>query len=214
MEQLSEDILKSVKPNRFYMGCKRGIDWIIALTLSVLLSPLFIVAALAIKCETSGPILYSQRRIGFRGAPFIIYKFRTMQTCDTSEADDKDRAMTRPDDARVTRVGRFLRQTRFDELPQLINILKGDMSWIGPRPESESLSHWYSEQIAFYHYRHIVRPGITGWAQVNQGHVTSIDDVMKKLRYDLHYVCNLSWLMDIHIIFRTIHVVMTGAGAR
>jgi lipopolysaccharide/colanic/teichoic acid biosynthesis glycosyltransferase len=114
----------------------------------------------------------------------------------------------------VTRVGRFLRRTRIDELPQIWNILRGEMSWIGPRPEATSLSSWYEGELAFYRYRHIVRPGISGWAQVNQGHVSSIDDVNHKLRFDFYYIKNISYWLDVLIFFKTLRVVLNGFGSK
>ncbi|HTG37985.1 sugar transferase, partial [Sphingomonas sp.] len=114
----------------------------------------------------------------------------------------------------VTRIGRFLRQSRIDELPQLINVLKGEMSWIGPRPEASVLSQWYESKIPFYRYRHIVRPGITGWAQVHQGHVANVDEVTEKLHYDFYYIKQFSLWIDLIIVGRTIRTMMTGFGAR
>ena len=122
--------------------------------------------------------------------------------------------MTRSDDDRITSVGRFIRKTRIDELPQLINILLGQMSLIGPRPETLNLSEWYEAEIPFYRYRHIVRPGITGWAQVKQGHVTSVDDVREKLEYDFYYVRNFSVWLDFLIVIQTLRVIFTGHGAK
>jgi lipopolysaccharide/colanic/teichoic acid biosynthesis glycosyltransferase len=122
--------------------------------------------------------------------------------------------MTLSDDQRITRIGRFIRRTRIDELPQVINILLGQMSWIGPRPETIALSEWYEMKIPFYRYRHIVRPGITGWAQVKQGHVTSVDSVREKLEYDFYYVRNFSIWLDMLIVMQTFRVVLTGHGAK
>lgn len=122
--------------------------------------------------------------------------------------------MTLADDARITRVGRFIRKTRIDELPQLLNILLGHMSWIGPRPETLRLAGWYDSELAFYRYRHIVRPGITGWAQVKQGHVTSVADVRDKLQFDFYYVKNFSIWLDALICIHTVRVMLTGHGAK
>jgi lipopolysaccharide/colanic/teichoic acid biosynthesis glycosyltransferase len=128
--------------------------------------------------------------------------------------DARESAMTRAQDARITRVGRFIRLTRLDELPQALNILRGEMSWIGPRPEALALSRWYEAELPFYRYRHIVRPGITGWAQVSQGHVTEVGDVREKLHYDFYYIKNFSPWLDFLIVLRTIRVIVTGHGAR
>ena len=122
--------------------------------------------------------------------------------------------MTRDGDDRITRVGRFLRRTRLDELPQVWNVLIGDMSWIGPRPEALALAQWFEEEVPFYSYRHIVRPGITGWAQVNQGHVTELEATRSKLRFDFYYVKNLSLWLDILIALKTLRVIVQGVGAR
>ena len=127
---------------------------------------------------------------------------------------DVEHAMTRAEDDRITRFGKLLRRSRIDELPQTINILRGEMSWIGPRPEAIVLSEWYNRELAFYSYRHIVRPGITGWAQVNQGHVVRVDDVQEKLQYDFYYIKNFSFWLDLLIVMRTFITVFTGFGAR
>jgi lipopolysaccharide/colanic/teichoic acid biosynthesis glycosyltransferase len=133
---------------------------------------------------------------------------------DAAKADARHAAMTKKDDERVTRLGRFLRRTRIDELPQLFNILRGEMSWIGPRPEAIALSEWYQGELPFYSYRHIVRPGITGWAQVNQGHVTNLEDIGTKLQYDFYYIKNFSYWIDLLIVFRTFIVLVSGYGAK
>ncbi|NWN22916.1 polyprenyl glycosylphosphotransferase, partial [Escherichia coli] len=126
--------------------------------------------------------------------PFTAYKFRTMRVAasqeNLSDAEARKSAMTSDRDSRITRVGAFLRRTRIDELPQLFNMLKGEMSMIGPRPEAMVLTKWYEKEIPFYHYRHIIKPGLTGWAQVNQGHVTEVDDIREKLNLDFYYVKN------------------------
>ena len=123
-------------------------------------------------------------------------------------------SITEDNDPRITPFGRILRRTRIDELPQILNILLGEMSWIGPRPEAVDLSIWYEAQIPFYRYRHVVRPGISGWAQVNQGHVSSPEDVQKKLHYDFFYIKNISLWLDLYIIMRTILTVVLGRGAK
>jgi lipopolysaccharide/colanic/teichoic acid biosynthesis glycosyltransferase len=152
--------------------------------------------------------------MGFRGHVFTMYKFRTMRTQEGTPDDPKAAAMTRDGDSRVTRIGRFLRRYRLDELPQAINILKGEMSWIGPRPEAVPLSRWYESELPFYRYRHIVRPGITGWAQVKQGHVAEVDEVLSKLHFDFYYIKNFSFWLDLLIVAGTIRTVFNGFGAR
>ncbi len=213
IEHLSENTLGSLNPNQFYLSFKEAADRAAALVVLVVLSPLFLVIAAAIRLDSTGPVLFRQQRVGYRGAIFTVYKFRSM-TVEPASEDDRERAMTRPGDGRVTRVGRFLRNCRLDELPQALNILRGEMSWIGPQPEAIALSRWYEAELPFYRYRHIVRPGITGWAQVNQGHVTEVGDVLEKLHYDFYYIKNFSPWLDLVIILRTIRVMATGQGAR
>ena len=170
------------------------------------------ITALLIKLDSRGSVFFLQRRMGFRGKVFNVIKFRTMT--ETNDGEDRERSVTLSDDQRITKIGRFLRQTRLDELPQIVNILRGEVSWIGPRPEAVSLSAWYEAEIPFYRYRHIVRPGITGWAQVNQGHVASLDEVDDKLQYDFYYIKHLSYWLDIVIALRTLRVVLSGFGAK
>ena len=150
--------------------------------------------------------------MGFRGKEFDVLKLRTMS--EGHDGEDRDLSITKSGDQRVTKAGAFLRRTRLDELPQIYNILRGEMSWIGPRPEAVSLSEWYEREIPFYRYRHMVRPGISGWAQVNQGHVTEVGEVLEKLQYDFYYVKNLSYWLDIIIVLRTVKVVLSGFGAK
>jgi len=215
ISHLSENTLGSLNPNQAYIGIKQSIDWLGALVVLVVLSPLMALVALAIRLESPGPVLFRQPRIGYRGEEFTVYKFRTMRADTQAGAgDDKERAMTRSGDERITRLGHFLRRMRIDELPQALNILRGEMSWIGPRPEAVALSRWYEAELPFYRYRHIVRPGVSGWAQVNQGHVTAVDDVLEKLHYDFYYIKNFSPWLDVVILFKTVKTILTGFGAR
>ncbi|WP_157073822.1 sugar transferase [Sphingomonas soli] len=213
IEHLSENSFGSLVPFIAYLRLRRGFDFIAAIAAAILLLPLFVVVAIAIKLDSPGPVLFRQVRIGYRGVPFHVAKFRTM-VANRDEADERAGAMTRDNDKRVTRIGRFLRRTRIDELPQVLNILKGEMSWIGPRPEAEVLSRWYETELPFYRYRHIVPPGITGWAQVTQGHVADLDAVMSKLHYDFYYIKNFSPWLDALIIAKTVQTVVTGFGSR
>ena len=128
--------------------------------------------------------------------------------------DERRAAMTSEDDERITSVGKWLRRLRVDELPQIFNIVKWQMSWIGPRPEAEILSIWYTSEIPFYRYRHVVKPGISGWAQVNQGHVAEVHEVHRKLQYDFYYIKYFSPWLDLLILLRTIKTMLTGWGAR
>lgn len=214
IEHISENSFGSMLPNLAYRKVKRAVDLVSALVaVPVLFLPLLLVA-LAIKLDSPGPVLFRQERMGYRGHPFRIFKFRTMQAKQDESIDARDAAMTGDQDPRVTRLGRFLRRSRIDELPQILNIIAGDMSWIGPRPEAVPLSRWYEEEIPFYFYRHIVRPGITGWAQVNQGHVSDIEAVSAKLGYDFYYIQNFSAWIDVLITLRTISTMLNGFGAR
>lgn len=215
IEHLSENTLGSLNPNQVFVGVKQVIDWLSALVLLVILLPLLLATAIAVRLDSPGPALFRQERMGYRGRVFTVYKLRTMRDDARRDGEDeKERAMTRDADRRVTRLGAFLRRTRLDELPQIINILRGEMSWIGPRPEALPLSRWYEAELPFYSYRHIVRPGITGWAQVNQGHVTALDEALEKLHYDFYYIKNFSLWLDIVIVARTVAIVGTGFGAR
>ncbi|WP_447952987.1 exopolysaccharide biosynthesis polyprenyl glycosylphosphotransferase [Sphingopyxis chilensis] len=216
IEHLSENSLGSLIPSNSYSKVKRLIDIIMCLVLMPLLLPILLVAAIAIRLDSPGSIFFTQERIGFRAKSFRVLKFRTMRPQDDNSdaGDDLDNAITKQDDARITRVGRFLRQTRIDELPQVLNVLRGEMSWIGPRPEARPLSEWYERELPFYSYRHIVRPGITGWAQVNQGHVAGISEVHDKLRFDFYYIKNFSMWLDLVVLFKTVLVVIRGSGAK
>ena len=213
IEHVSENILGAHNPNNGYLKFKRVVDTIVAAVALVVLSPALALVALIIRLDSRGPALYKQTRIAQGGAPFMIYKFRTMHA-DAAKVGSRQDAMTRDKDPRITRVGGFLRKSRIDELPQILNILKGEMSWIGPRPEAAPLAQWYQSQLPFYQYRHIVPPGITGWAQVNQGHVTDPKHVLGKLHYDFYYIKNFSIWLDILIVLKTLRTILTGFGAR
>ncbi|MER8710051.1 sugar transferase [Mesorhizobium sp. M1088] len=213
IEHLSENTLGSLNPNQAYLKIKQAIDLAAALFVLVVFSPLLLFVAIAVKIDSPGPALFKQKRMGYRGHPYEVYKFRTMKLSDAA-VDEKEAAITKAGDTRITRLGQLLRKSRIDELPQALNILRGEMSWIGPRPEALVLSKWYEAELPFYRYRHIVRPGITGWAQVNQGHVAAVDDVLEKLHYDFYYIKNFSPWLDVLIVFRTIRTMLTGFGAR
>jgi lipopolysaccharide/colanic/teichoic acid biosynthesis glycosyltransferase len=216
IEHLSENNFGSLIPGLAYIKIKQWIDVAMAGLAAILLAPIFLIVAIVIKLDTPGPAFFRQRRMGYRGHAFTVLKFRTMTHRPRPyPADDlRFHAITRDGDDRITRVGRFLRRTRIDELPQILNILRGEMSWIGPRPEAAVLSEWYEQEIPFYRYRHIVRPGVSGWAQVNQGHVANVTEVHSKLQYDFYYVKYFSPWLDILIMFRTIRTMLTGFGSR
>lgn len=212
---LSENTLGSLNPNAMYIKMKAVADAILAMVLLIVLSLPMLVVALLIRLDSSGPALFRQQRTGFRARPFTVYKFRSMLvSTETAAIDARLSAVTQDKDPRITRIGALLRRTRLDELPQLINVLKGEMSLIGPRPEAVALTRWYEAEIPFYHYRHIIKPGLTGWAQVNQGHVADVTDVQEKLNLDFYYIKNFSMWLDMLIALRTVQIILTGHGAR
>ena len=213
LDHLSENSFGSLLPARGYFYLKTVGDFVAALILLPIALPILAVAAAAIRIEGKGPIIFRQRRLGHAGEFFTVYKFRTMRT-GLGDDDERQAAMTSDDDERITRVGHTLRRLRLDELPQIFNILKLEMSWIGPRPEAEILSRWYTGEIPFYRYRHVVKPGISGWAQVNQGHVAEVGEVHRKLQYDFYYIKYFSPWLDVLILFRTIKTMLSGFGAR
>jgi len=212
LEHLSENSFGSLVPALGYFYLKGLIDFLFALVLLPLALPLMALVAIAIRIDNKGPILFRQQRVGHAGRPIIVYKFRTMRLVEAE--DERSAAMTKDGDDRITRLGHLLRRLRLDELPQIFNILKWQMSWIGPRPEAQVLSLWYTSEIPFYRYRHVVKPGISGWAQVNQGHVAEVGEVHRKLQYDFYYIKYFSPWLDALIFFRTIKTMLTGWGAR
>lgn len=216
IEHLSENNFGSLLPDLAYLRIKQTVDW--ALAVAFLPIFLLVLAAVAplIMAESGRPVFYRQERVGYRGKSFRVFKFRTMRHRQPGEEDETDRcaAVTQKGDARITRVGRILRRYRIDELPQIANILMGEMSWVGPRPEVVSLSKWYEAELPFYRYRHVVRPGISGWAQVNQGHVALPHEVLEKLHYDFFYIKYLSPWLDLLIGIKTVRTVLRGFGAK
>lgn len=216
IEHMSENSFGSLLPNLAYRRVKRFVEVVAALLLApVLLLPMAAIA-LAIRLDSPGSVFFVQDRMGYRGRAFRMFKFRTMRPRAAQDDDEAARtdAITKSDDARVTRIGRFLRRTRLDELPQILNVLRGEMSFIGPRPEAVALSRWYEAEIPFYRYRHIVRPGITGWAQVKQGHVAELSEVDQKLSFDFYYIKNFSLWLDVLIALRTVPTMLSGFGSK
>ena len=193
--------------NPWYNRLKQLIDIAVASVSFILFIPLMVIIGILIRAESRGPIIFRQTRIGRNEAPFTMYKFRSMY--HGSASGDK---YVREHDSRVTRVGKLLRVTRLDELPQLWNVLKGEMSMIGPRAEWFEVAREYEQKIEYYHFRHLVKPGITGWAQVNYSYGENIDDTVTKLQYDLYYISHYSLLLDIDIMLKTIHIMLFGKG--
>lgn len=189
---------------------KRLMDVSVAMLLLLITAPLLLLTAILIKLDSPGPIFYSQERVGLYGRKFMVYKFRSMRT----DAEKAGPQWATKNDTRITRIGRLIRKTRIDEIPQLWCVLKGDMSMVGPRPEREHFIELLRKEIPLYMFRLKMKPGLTGWAQVRHSYDNSLEDVQKKLKYDLYYFENMSLLMDLQILVRTIYVVLTGKGAQ
>ena len=207
-----EDLLAggfSIARGTFQVRLKRAGDVVVAATLLLITIPLIIFSALLIKLSDRGPIFYSQVRTGLDGNPFRIWKLRTMRT----DAERQGAQWSSATDPRITRVGSMLRITRLDELPQLWCVLTGSMSLIGPRPERPEFYQQLSQKIPFYELRHLIRPGLSGWAQVNYPYGASVEDAANKLSYDLYYLKNFSFFLDLLILFKTIRLVFNAQGA-
>lgn len=198
------------KKSKLTIWIKRMAGFTISSVGLILLSPLILITSILIKIDSRGPVLYKQERAGEKGKIFKLLKFRSM--VENAEADGP--VWARENDLRITRVGRWMRKWRFDEIPQMINVLKGDMSFVGPRPERPHFVEYLRKEIPFYNQRFVVKPGITGWAQIKYRYGASKEDALEKLKYDLYYIKNLSILLDLIIVFETIKVVLFGKGAR
>ena len=209
IDHLSENEFGSLMPSLTYEYIKRVIDLFLVLILLPFFLIILLVSSILIKIDSNGPIFFTQKRMGYRGRVFTMFKLRSMyiNIKGTGFTNEKE-------DPRITNVGRIIRKFRIDELPQIFNVLLGDMSFIGPRPESFELSKWYEKDVPFFAYRHIVRPGLSGWAQVNQGYAAEIDGMKVKLEYDFYYIKNFSFWLDILIGFKTVRIILTGFGAR
>lgn len=190
---------------------KRVFDLVLSLALLVFTLPLLVATAIAIRLESPGPVFYRQQRIGLGGRPFVLIKFRSMR--EDAERDGAPQ-WARESDPRVTRVGGLIRKTRIDEIPQILNVLRGDMSFVGPRPERPEFVEKLARDIPFYLERHAVRPGITGWAQLNYPYGASVEDAREKLRYDLFYIKYFSIVFDLSIALQTVRVILWSDGAR
>jgi lipopolysaccharide/colanic/teichoic acid biosynthesis glycosyltransferase len=195
-------------PSRQYLVVRRGIELAFTVLFLPLILPVLAIVALLVRLDSPGPVFFLQTRIGRRGRPFRMIKFRTMYDGAGGPS------FTNASDSRITRIGRYLRPCRLDELPQVFNILRGEMSWVGPRPEAASLEKSYVRDIEYFALRSIVRPGVTGWAQVNQGYAHEADAMRAKLEYDLYFLKHCSLWLDMVIVLRTFAVVFRGTGAR
>lgn len=210
LDHYGEITYGELKPAPIYLMLKRSLETLLVLLSSPLTFPLVVIVAIAIKLESKGPAFFTQKRIGKGGKEFSMYKLRSM--CLDSEVNGAQFAGE--DDPRITRIGKVIRKLRIDEIPQFLNILKGDMALIGPRPEQASFVKDFEQVIPLYSYRHVVRPGISGWAQVTHGYAADEDETREKLSHDFYYVKNLSLWLDLDIVFKTIRTMLTGFGAR
>ena len=197
-----------VKPSQ--QVARRVVSTLTAAVGLLLFLPFFPFVVLMVRLSSPGPIFFKQTRVGLGGRNFSVYKFRTMRT----DAEVAGAKWATKDDPRVTGVGKFMRKTRLDEVPQLWNVLRGDMGFVGPRPERPEFVPWLAEQLPFYDLRHVIRPGLTGWAQVRFKYGATLEDSREKLEYDLYYIKNLAPALDFYIIFHTIKVMLLSRGAQ
>ena len=209
IHRMSENNMGALLPSPIYERMKTCIDILLVLLTLPIVCPIALITAILVRLESPGPVIYTQTRIGRGNKPFTIYKFRSMRF---------DRAAPEQfageNDPRITKVGKVIRKLRIDELPQFLNVLKGEMSLIGPRPEQPSFVAEYDQKIPFYSYRHIVKPGISGWAQVRHGYTASMDETQVKIEHDFYYIKNCSLGLDLIIAILTVKIMLTGFGAR
>ena len=192
----------------FNIRIKRIVDIFAALCIGMITTPVMLISAIIIKLESKGPVIYSQKRVGLENCEFEIYKFRSM----SNDAEKDGAQWAQQNDPRVTKFGNFMRKTRIDELPQLWNVLKGNMTFVGPRPERKVFIKELEKEIPFYNIRHSVKPGLTGWAQVKYPYGASVEDAHQKLQYDLYYIKHQTLAFDLIILFRTVKIVVFGRG--
>ena len=202
--------LANLQPQPVYLAAKRAFDILMTLLVAPLLLPICLIVAALIRLDSPGPALFVQHRIGKGNHVFRMYKFRSMRPHDDNNVAPQ---FADQDAHRITRLGAFIRKFRIDELPQFFNVLKGDMSLIGPRPEQPGFVEKFEAEVPYYSYRHIVRPGITGWAQVNHGYATNTESTREKVEHDFYYIKNLSPTLDFLVILRTLKTIATGFGA-
>ena len=210
IEHLSENIFGSLQPSEFYSFLKRVGDLFLVVVSTPIWVPIIFFTGVFIKLESRGPVFFTQERVGQGNRSFTVFKLRSM--CQESEKNGAQFASA--NDARITRIGHFIRKTRIDELPQFINVLMGNMSLIGPRPEQRVFVEQFEHDVPFYSYRHVVKPGITGWAQVTHGYAADADDTKIKIEHDFYYIKHFSLWLDILIVAKTIRTIFTGFGAR
>ncbi|MDO4769709.1 MAG: exopolysaccharide biosynthesis polyprenyl glycosylphosphotransferase [Brachymonas sp.] len=210
IHHMYENTEGSLLPNPVYVGIKYLLDVALIVVTAPIVLPLMLGIAVAIRWESQGPAIFKQQRVGLHGKEFTIYKFRSMRL----DAEKDGASFAEADDDRVTRVGRYLRKTRLDELPQLFNVIKGDMSLIGPRPEQKEFVEQFEQEIPFYQYRHVLRPGISGWAQVMHGYAAGVDETHTKIEHDFYYIKHFSVWLDFLIFLLTLKTMITGFGSR
>lgn len=206
---IAENEMGALLPSLAYERAKYLIDVVLILLSLPLTLPLALVTAISIRLESPGPVIFVQERVGQGNRSFRIYKFRSMVT----SSEDEGNQFASENDSRVTRVGRIIRKLHIDEIPQFVNVLKGEMSLIGPRPEQRVFVEQFESEIPFYSYRHVVKPGITGWAQVTQGYVENTDGTRLKIEHDFFYIKHCSLALDFLIVMKTIRAMLTGVGA-
>jgi len=202
--------IKIINPSASSIAIKHWFDISLILLFSPAIVPLMLITAMIIRIQSNGPIFFWQKRVGYQGEVFDMVKFRSMST----DSEKNGSQFAENGDVRITRFGHFIRKMRIDELPQLWNIIRGDMSLIGPRPEQVVFVEEYKKTIPSYMDRHQVLPGITGLAQIKQGYVDDAEGTRTKLKYDLFYIRNISFKLDIYIVFQTLYTMATGFGAR
>lgn len=202
LEEINEEWFLNdiVEKEKFYDNFKRWLEFAFAFSLGIILLPLEILITILVKITSAGPVIYKQVRVGENGEEFVLYKFRTMRT----DAESGGPKWAEKNDRRVTAIGGFLRYTHLDELPQLVNIIKGEISLVGPRPERPEFTKVLREKITYYDVRHLIKPGVTGWAQINYRYGASEEDATEKLKYDIYYLKNRSLILDIAIILKTL----------
>jgi len=203
--------LAEIRPPRLYFAAKRAGELFLSLVFCPLIMTICLLSAILIKLDSPGPALFRQQRVGLRGRTFLIFKLRTMTHSESRRSSNQ---FAEIEDTRVTRVGRWLRNYRIDELPQFWNVIRGDMSLIGPRPEQPAFVDQFSRSIPFYAFRHNLRPGITGWAQVRYKYAASENETREKLEYDLFYIKHMSLWLDFNILLITIHTIFFQKGVR